>query len=176
MAHRTFRSTFVVFISSFLLLFMHCKTQSTAPQTPNTSADNKISVSCIPSTGGTGTEVTVTVTINKNQRQIKAFGLEITFDSAVFQYLSTGKGILTASWASVDGNETGAGKLIVGGFGGSGTPVAIGSSGILFQVKFKVIYAGSSDSFTSQITIKNYLDDISGMTPASASVAFAYKK
>ena len=172
-----FRRTSTFLLTGFFVLSsVNCKSQSTAPKVPDTGEDNKISVSCSPSTGGTGTEITVTVSINKNQREIKAFGLEITFDPAVFQYLSTGKGSLTGSWASVDGNVNDPGKLIVGGFGGSGTPLATGSSGSLLQVKFKVIYSGSNDNFTNQITIKNYQDHISGMTPATASVTFTYKK
>jgi hypothetical protein len=161
---------------SFLLLFMNCKSQSTAPEMPEPGGDNSISVSCSPSTGGTGTKITLTISVNKNQKEIKAFGFEMKFDSAVFKYLNAEKGTLTGSWAAVDANVTNAGNLIAGGFVGSGTAVAEGSGGILIQFKLKVIYSGSNDNFTSQIVIKNYQDDISGMLPKRASVTFTYKK
>ncbi len=176
MSNETRRMIFILSIASILLLFIQCKSQSTAPEMPDVTGENIISVSCSPSSGGSGTEVTITISVNKNQKEIKAFGLEMTFDSDVFRYLRTSKGILTGNWTSVDGNVTEPGKLIAGGFMGSGSPVAAGSSGDLLQVKLKVIYSGSNDNFTSQITIKKYQDDISDMTPKPASATFTYKK
>jgi hypothetical protein len=177
MVKRILRLTLILFITaSFLSLFMSCKRQSTAPEMPNTGGDNSISVSCSPSSGGTGTEVIVMVSINKNQGEIKAFGLTIGFDPDVFQYVSAGKGILTQSWSVVDGNVNEPGQLVAGGFAGTGFSVPAGSSGNLLQVKLKVIYSGSNDNFASQITIKNYLDDISDMAPKPASATFTFKK
>ncbi len=178
MAYGMHRLTIIIFVAVVsLLASMSCKSQSTAPEMPDIDDnDNNISMSCSPSTGGSGTEVTVTISITKNQQEIKAFGLEMTFDSDVFKYLNAAKGSLTGGWATVDGNVTDPGKLIAGGFVGSGTAVAAGSSGSLSQIKLKVIYSGSNDNFTSKIAIKNYQDDISGMTPATASVTFTYKK
>lgn len=167
--------TFVIAVS-FLLSLMNCKNQSTAPDTVDSMADNSISVSCSPTTGGTGTEVTVSVLINKNQGEITAFGLTVAFDKDVFQYLSASKGLLTQSWSVVDGNVNEPGLLIAGGFAGSGFAVPAGSSGNLIQLKLKVIYSGANDNFTSQITIRNYLDDISGMKPKPTSTTFTYNK
>ena len=118
----------------------------------------------------------VSIAINKNQKEIRAFGLEMKFDSAVFKYVSAEKGSLTGSWAFVDANASSPGNLIAGGFAGSGTAVAAGTTGSLIQIKLKVIYSGSNDNFTSQIAIKNYQDDISGMTPSTTSVSFTFQK
>ena len=153
-----------------------CKQQSTIPETPDMGLENVISLSCSPSSGGTGTEVTVTISVTKNKNEIKAFGFEMTFDAAVFQLQKVEKGVLTSGWAAVDGNETTPGSMITGGFMGSGTAVAPGSTGILAQIKFKVIYSGNDDGFTRQLAINNYSDNLVGMKPEPASTSFTYNK
>jgi len=167
---------FVLFITIILLLPLNCKKQSTSPDPLPPSLANEISISCSPSSGGKGTTVSVTISIKGNLEEIKAFGLELTFDANVFKYQSTITGSLTGSWAFVDGNEVNAGNLVVGGFMGSGTPIAIDSQGSLAIVKFEVIYAGTDDGFTRQITIKNYIDGITGMKPEPSSTTFTFKK
>jgi len=167
---------FILLITSFVLLATNCKKQSTTPDVSTPLTDNEISVSCSPSSGDTGTIVNVTISIKGNLREIKAFSLELTFDPNMFQYQSTSSGSLTGSWAAVDGNEISSGKLIVGGFTGSGTSIEKGKSGSFALVKFEVIYAGSADSLTRQITINHYKDDIVGMKPEPASTTFTYRK
>jgi len=100
----------------------------------------------------------------------------MTYDPAIFQYESTRKGGLTGSWASVDGNEISSGKLIIGGFTGSGNPVVAGSNGSLVIIKIKVIYSGNESGFTRQISINKYLDDIVGMSPMPTSTTFTFIK
>jgi hypothetical protein len=155
---------------------MNCKKQSTTPGIPSPQNDNKLSVSCSPSSGGTGTVLDITISCVGNSKELKTFGLEMTYDPAVFQYESTGKGGLTGSWAFVDGNEISSGKLILGGFMGSGNPVVAGSNGSLAIIKIKVIYSGSDSGFTRQISINKYLDDIADMSPMPASTTFTFVK
>ena len=169
-------TAFVIFLSFWVFLAVNCKKQSTTPDVPNSLNDNSLMISCSPIAGGTGTVVDVKISFMGNSREIKSFGMEMTFDPAVFQYQSTQKSGLTANWASVDGNETSPGKLNVGGFMGSGTPIPPGSSGGLAIVKFKVIYNGSEDGFSRNISIMNYVDDIGGMLPQSTSASFTFKK
>jgi hypothetical protein len=176
MTHKISCLSFILFMTILLLLPLNCKKQSTTPDPPPPSLDNEISLSCSPSSGGKGTTVSVTISIKGNLVEMKAFGLELTFDPNVFKYQSTITGSLTGSWASVDGNEVNAGNLVVGGFMGSGTPVVIKSQGSLAIVKFEVIYAGTDDGFTRQITIKNYIDGLKGMKPEPSSTTFTFKK
>ncbi|MFQ6093954.1 MAG: cohesin domain-containing protein, partial [bacterium] len=138
--------------------------------------DNRISISCGPASAGTGTVVKLTISIRGNLQEIKTFGLELTFDSNVFQYQSTSAGNLTNDWASVAGNQTGPGTLIIGGFMGSRTPIAKGSQGSIAVVRMKVTCTSCSDGLKSQIQIKNYTDDIVGMKPEPASTTFTYTK
>jgi len=168
----------VFLMIAFVFFSPSCKQQSTFPQSPDEFLDNFISLTCSPSSGGTGAEVTVLISVAKNQNEIKTFGFEMTFDRNIFQLQKIEKGILCSNWADdhVDGNETTPGNMIVGGFMGSGNSVAAGSSGSLVQVKFKVIYSGSDDGFTRQFTIKNYLDNIAGMNPNPASATFTFRK
>jgi len=100
----------------------------------------------------------------------------MTFDAAVFQLQKVEKRLLTGNWAAVDGNENTPGNMIAGGFVGSGTAVAPGGTGILAQIKFKVIYSGNDDGFTRQLAINNYSDNLVGMEPEPASPSFTYKK
>lgn len=160
----------------FIFVSHSCKIKSTLPQTPDEVHENSISLSCSPSSGGTGTEVTVLISVTENQNEITAFGFELTFDAAVFQHQKTDRGILCGSWATVDANESTSGNMIIGGYMGSGTSVASGSSGSLAQIKFKVIYSGIDDRFTRQFTIKNYIDNIAGMKPDPASTTFTFRK
>ena len=167
---------FILFMMILLFLPVNCKKQSTSPDPLPPSLANEISLSCSPSSGGKGITVSVTISVKGNLEEMKAFGLELTFDPNVFKYQSTNAGSLTGSWASVDGNEVNAGNLVVGGFMGSGTPVAIKSQGSLAIVKFEVIYAGTDDGFTRQITIKNYIDGLTDMKPEPSSTTFTFKK
>jgi len=139
-------------------------------------SNNEISISCSPSSGGTGTIVSIPVTISGNQKEIKVFGLELTFDSSMFEFQSVSKGSLTGDWAAVDGNETQSGIIKIGGFAGSGSTIAIGSSGTIAVVKLKVICSSCSNGRQSQLNINNYADDIAGMTPELATTKFTYTK
>ena len=166
-----------VLLFFFSFLPMNCKTQSTVPDNPLVAAgENSLVVTCSPSAGGTGTVVDVKISSVGNSNEIKSFGLEMNFDPAVFQYQSTHKSDLTSTWTSVDGNETSPGKVILGGFMGSGEPVPVGASGSLAIIKIKVIYSGNDDGFSRQISIKSYLDDIAGMKPDPASATFTFNK
>jgi len=154
---------------------------SNSPQEVNVSlelsslpSDNKISISCSPSSGGTDTIVSIPITISGNQKEIKVFGLELTFDSSMFEFQSVNKGSLTGDWAAVDGNETQAGTVKVGGFAGSGKTIGTGSIGTIAVVKLKVICTSCSNGQQTQLNINNYTDDISGMSPEPDTTKFTY--
>jgi hypothetical protein len=146
---------------------------SEKPVPKPTPTNNEVGITISPASGGTGTIVTATISISGNTSQISsAFGLELHYNSAIFQYQSTSKGSLTTSWAAVDGGAS-SGTLTVGGFRGSGGVIPVGSQGSIAVVKFRVVYSSSSDQ-TTQITMNNIIDDISGMTIKPASAAFTY--
>ena len=134
--------------------------------------DNEVGIRISPSSGGTDTIVTITVFIKGNTSPIaSAFGLNLSFDPAVFQYQSTSKGTLTSIWAAVDGGASG-GTVTVGGFRGAGNVISTGSEGSIAVVRFKVIHSGGSLSRT--FTMTNPIDDLSGMTIRPGSVLFTY--
>jgi len=156
---------------------------SNSPQEVNVSLEitsqpsgDEISISCSPSSGGTDTVVSIPVTINGNQNEIQVFGLELTFDSTMFQFQGVSKGSLTGDWAAVDGNEISSGTIKIGGFAGSGKTIGVGSSGTIVVVKLKVTCSSCSDGQQTQLKIDNYADDISGMTPEPATTKFTYQK
>ena len=138
--------------------------------------DNEISISCDPSSGGTETIVTIPVTIKGNIQEIKAFGLELTYDTTMFEYQMVSKGDLTEEWAAVDGNEMSSGTVRIGGFAGTADPIPIGSYESIAIVNLKVTCGGCTDGQQSQICIKNYTDDIWGMASDPSCTTFTYKK
>jgi hypothetical protein len=149
---------------------------SSNPTPPPPSTNNRIYIGCNPSSGGTGTTVSVPISIDGNLQSISTFGLELTFDSNLFQYVRTGKGSLTGNWATVDGNASGLGRVTVGGFAGSANAIPIGSIGTIAVVTLRVTGTGYSDGQSSQVTIRNYSDDISGMRPEPYSTTFTFRQ
>jgi Viral BACON domain len=142
---------------------------------PPPSTENKISITCNPSSGGTGTTVSIPISIKGNLQAIESFGLELTFDTNMFTYNTTKKGSLTGSWAFLDGNASG-GVVTIGGLAGSGNTIAMGSSGSIAIVTLNVTGSSYSDGHVSQVTIRSYSDDISGMTPQPTSTSFTLRK
>jgi hypothetical protein len=143
---------------------------------PPLPTDNRISIACSPASGTTGKRVSVPISIRGNLQSINTYGLEFTFDSNLFQYQGTSKGTLTASWAVVDGNLSAPGALTVGGFAGSAKAIPAGSVGTIAVVTLRVTGAGYSDGHQSQVTIRAYGDDISGMRPDPFSTVFTYRQ
>jgi hypothetical protein len=142
----------------------------TASSVPN---DNKIEISISPSSGSTETIVSIPISITGNTSQISAFGLEMHFDTTMFAFQSVSSGTLTGSWGYIGGNDTG-GTIIIGGARLAANPISIGSSGSIAIVKLKVTCSSCSNGNTSQITINNLSDDISGMTASPSSKTFTY--
>lgn len=138
--------------------------------------DNKISVSCSPSSGQINTVVTVPISITGNLAEIDAFGLDFAFDQNMFQYQGIAKGSLTGSWSGVDGSSIGAGTIRIGGFVGSGSAIPVGSVGSIAVITLKVIGVSYSDGTRSQLTIRSYTDDILNMTPKPALTYFTFRK
>jgi len=146
--------------------------QPPPPPPPPPPTTNEVGISISPSSGPTGTIVTLTIFVDGNTSEISsAFGLELNYNTSIFQYLDTSAGDLTGSWAAVDGGASG-GTITVGGFRGSGSIIPVSSQGSIAVVRLSVIYSGSSQS--TQITLGNLVDDLVGMTINPGSVWFTY--
>jgi len=141
----------------------------------NPPSNNTISISCSPTAAKTNTIVSFPVHILGNSKAITVFGLDLTFDTNIFEYHSIAKGSLTGGWTAVDGNEVNAGTVRIGGFSGTSNPIPLWSTGTIAIVKLKVISTSSANQQT-EIRIQNYIDDIQGMTPTSTSTTFTYLK
>lgn len=137
--------------------------------------NNEISVACIPSAASSGTTISVPISILGNLNSISTFGLQLTFDTNMFDYVGTSKGNLTGTWAFVDGNNI-SGTVTVGGFAGSGSPILKGSEGSLAVVTLRVTGGSYPNGQQSQIAIRNYTDEIAGMKPEPATTTFTYRK
>ena len=135
-----------------------------------------ILLTCSPATAGANEVISVSVLIKDNPKEIRSFGLELAFDSRMFQFQEVRKGTLTGGWAAVDGNAVGAGSLRVGGLSGGGAPIPAKSEGSLVEVRLKVTGGDYGNGQQSQICIKQYTDDLVGFQPASACSTFTLKK
>lgn len=142
---------------------------------PPPSTDNRVSVSCKPTSGDSGTNVAVTISVIGNLQPIETFALDLTYDTNLFDYLSTKKGGLTSGWAYVDGTASG-GVVTIGGLSGSGASIPIGSSGSIAVVNLRVTGAGYSNGQQSQLTIRNLGDGLSGMAAQPGSVTFTFQQ
>jgi hypothetical protein len=172
------RIVLCIIVSLAVLGMLGCgKSPTTAEPPPDPPpAQPAISISISPSSGKTDAEVTVTLSIKANNKEIKVFGFDLTFETKMFTLLSVGKGDLTSSWAAVDGNEIESGKVRIGGFTGSGSPLPVNSDGSFVKIKFKVTGGNSNDGTQSQLCAKDYSDDISGLIPEPACAQFTYRK
>jgi len=170
----------LIFIQLFVFLInlFACKSNSTSPDIPDGTGPPTISLSCSPTSGGTNTVVSVTISIKNNQNEIKSFGLEISFNTAMFKFKpkSVSGGSLTGGWATVDGNEIVSGTVRIGAFSGSGPSIQKESNGTLAIIKFEVTCSGCSNGQQSQFCFTNLFDDIVGMTQDPSCVNFTYTK
>ncbi|MBN2408937.1 MAG: hypothetical protein JXE07_04295 [Candidatus Aminicenantes bacterium] len=169
------RAALTTFLFFFLLLFIPaCKknptTTSIEPSQPT------IDILCEPASGTLDTTVTVTIVIAGNSKEMRVFGLDMSFNGKMLQFQEVRSGALTESWAAVDGNEVSPGSLKVGGFVGAGTPIAAASQGALAEIKFKVTGNEYGNGEQSQICAQQYTDDLAGFTPVSVCVTFTLQK
>jgi hypothetical protein len=138
--------------------------------------DNTIWISVSPRSAAKDTIVSIPVGISGNQNEIQVFGLDLHFDTNMFQYHSCDKGSLTGSWAAVNGNEISAGVVRCGGFAGSASPISIGSQGTIAVIKLRVTGDSYPNGQQSQLEITNYADHIAGMSPNPARTTFTLQK
>jgi len=145
---------------------------TTAPPPPTS---NEIAISCDPASGAAGTIVTFTIQISGNTQTITAFGLEMSFDPAMFDYLDTGKGSLTGGWGAVAGNLIRSGVVRIGGFGGTSS-IRVGSSGSIAVVRLRVTGGASPDGTRTSVSIGSFTDDIVSMRTSPGSTTFTFRR
>jgi hypothetical protein len=164
----------ITLVSGLLTGFSACK------KTPTNAAfevdEPTIVLVCNPASAAGGTVVQASVFITANQEEIRVFGLDVTFDSRMFEFQGVQPGSLTAGWAAVDGNQVEPGSLKVGGFLGGGSAIAKASEGTLAEITFKVTGTELGDGQQSQLCLKQYTDDLAEFKPASACSTFTLKK
>jgi hypothetical protein len=131
---------------------------------------------CNPISAAGDAVVSASVFIKGNRKEIRVFGLELTFDSRMFQFQEVHKGTLTEGWAAVDGNEVGTGSLRVGGFLGGGTAIPLASQGSLAEIRFRVTGTDYGNGQQSQFCVKQYTDDLLDFKPDSACATFTLIK
>jgi hypothetical protein len=161
-------------IMGLLICVSGCK-KSPTDAAPDVN-EPTIALVCDPTSAAKDAVVSASVLIKGNSKEIRVFGLDVTFDTRMFQFQEVRRGTLTSGWAEVAGNEVGPGNLRVGGFVGSGTPIRVSSEGTLTDIVFKVTGGDYGNGQQSQICIKQYTDDLSSFKPISACATFTLKK
>jgi hypothetical protein len=151
-----------------------CK-KSPTDATPDVDEPTIVLV-CNPISAAGDAVVSVSVFIKANEKEIRVFGLDVTFDSRMFQFQEVRKGTLTGGWAAVDGNEVGTGSLRVGGFLGGGTAIHVASQGSLAEIRFRVTGTDYGNGQQSQLCVKQYTDDLLDFKPDSACATFTLIK
>jgi len=163
--------------SLLLLLFLVLPACKKSPMTVSINlGENAILAACNPVSGGVDTILMVAVVIAQNSREIRVFGLEMSFDPRIFQFQGVAGGNLTGSWTAVDGNEVSPGTVRIGGFAGGGNPIARDSQGALALIQLKVTATDYGNNQQSQICLNHYTDDLAVFQPAPACAVFTLKK
>jgi hypothetical protein len=134
---------------------------------PPPSTENKIYLVQKKNSGGNGTSVTYEIWIDGNTSAISAFGLKLTFDDTVFDYVGFNSGSV-CSWS--DGNQVSPGVVNIGGYGGTQS-IPVGSTGSIAKVTLKVNCGGCSGQ-TPSTCIGNFTDDIVGMVQGALCRTF----
>jgi hypothetical protein len=135
-----------------------------------------IIVLCRPDSEATDALITAAVFIAGNTKEMRVFGLDISFDRQMLHFEEVRNGTLTGGWTAVDGNEVSPGSLKVGGFMGSGNPIPTASGGTLAEIRFKVTGADYGSGQQSQVCARQYTDDLSDFQPESACATFTLIK
>jgi hypothetical protein len=138
--------------------------------------NNQISISCSPTSGRTGNIIDVPITILGNTQEIKAFGLDVTYDTTMFRFVGVNKGALTGSWAGVTGSQISSGARIGGFAGDPQLAIDAGSSGTIAVLRLEVTCTACADGRQSQLCMGSFTDDIVGMTMAPGCATFTYRK
>lgn len=139
-------------------------------------AQPTILVICNPNPAGPDAVITVDVAIAGNTQEVRVFGLEMSFDSQMFEFQSVAAGGLTSDWAAVDGNEASPGILRIGGFVGGGSPIAANNAGSLAAIKLKVTGSNYGNGQQASLCIQQYTDDIASFQPTPACTTFTLRK
>lgn len=161
-------------ISCFLTGFSGCGKSPT--EAPIDVEQPTISLTCSPASSGPNEVISVSVLIKDNTKELRVFGLDVAFDSRMFQFQEVRKGTLTGGWAAVDGNAVGPGSLRIGGFAGGGSAIPVKSEGSLAEIRLKVTGGDYGNGQQSQVCVKQYTDDLAGFQPTSACSTFTLKK
>ncbi len=156
-----------------VLLHSGCGKSPTSSTTPTPAG---ISAAFNPITAAADTVVSFIITISANSKEIRAFGGDVGFDSAMFSFQGVVKGSLTGGWALVDGNEGSPGTVTVGGSVGDGPSVPANSTGTLLEVRFKVTGGSLSNGRQDRVCLKNFADDLMQLTAGEACAVFTLKK
>lgn len=130
-----------------------------------------------PSSGVYGEDIDVQIIISNNQCEISSFGFDFLYETSMFSY----QGIevlncLTSDWSTVDANEISPGRVRVGGFAGSASPIQPTENGPLVVIKLKVACQSPTcqDGQQSIMTIESYSDDLASYEPLPAYGTFTF--
>ncbi len=157
-----------------VFLFSVCKKNPTTSSID--TSQQTIDLACEPASGAAGSTVTFTIRIAANAKEMRNFGLDVSFDNKMFQFEEVRRGPLTETWAGLDGNEFSPGMLRVGGFVGEGAPVPAASQGSLAEIRFKVTGTEYGNGQQSQTCAQNYRDHLIGFRPDPACSSFTLQK
>jgi hypothetical protein len=136
---------------------------------------NAVLVSVSPPEGPSGAEVQVPIAIDGSAEPIGAFGLDVSFPAAMFEYLGAGKGPLTSDWSFVAANPAKPGQLRVGAYAGSGTKIAPGRTGALVVLRFRVTCGACDKGTTGKFCVSGFVDGLAGMDGSDSCALFTLK-
>ena len=142
---------------------------------PAQSSCGNVSITLVSSTATYDDIVTLRVLLSNNQCEMSAFGFDLYFDDAMFQFQGIeAQNTLIADWSMLDGNEINPGQVRIGAYSGIGTEVSASSSGCLIKVKFQVTAqcGAYADGDQAVFTLDSYFDDLVFYAPQPTQTTF----
>lgn len=120
-----------------------------------------------------GEIVTVPITINQAPNAVDALGLNLTFDPAILQFVSSTRGALVQNWTQFDVANPQSGSLTIGGFTTEGA-IQAGASGTLIELQFQVVCTNCGAATFTELVPINLVDDIATWNACAGDVAVVF--
>ncbi|MFQ6092362.1 MAG: cohesin domain-containing protein [bacterium] len=110
--------------------------------------------------GCAGDVGTTEIKIYQNQNPIDAFGLELSYDTSMLDFVGAEEGDLTQGWDFFEAIEITPGVIRVGGF--NTEAIHEDTTGSIAKVTFEVLCTECDDGLQSQLCLQNLKDDLAG--------------
>ena len=117
--------------------------------------------------GGPGATVIVPVRIQNAPDQVASFGFEMTYNTAILQYVGNSRGECVTDFDQFGVHEREPGLLVIGGFEAGDAVIPAGANCVVVNLEFTVV-GGEPGEVYPLGNLQNLVDDIAGWSNSGA--------